>query len=95
MPPLWVWVIPGMAKLDGGTSDKMLSMLPLGRMQHPWDIAIAAVFLASAAGRCVSGDTLVSRCGPSGWPMWAVVRANPLTVACFGIWTKKGLESFF
>ncbi|KAK9803107.1 hypothetical protein WJX73_004532 [Symbiochloris irregularis] len=49
----------GMAKLDGGTSDKMLSMLPLGRMQHPWDIAIAAVFLASPAGRCISGDTLV------------------------------------
>ena len=52
----------GMAKLDGGTSDAMLASLPLGRMQHPWDIAIAAVYLASPAARCLSGDTLV-------WPL--------------------------
>lgn len=49
----------GMAKLDGGTSEAMLETLPLGRMQHTWDIAIAAVFLAGHAARCISGHTLV------------------------------------
>jgi peroxisomal 2,4-dienoyl-CoA reductase len=38
---------------------KVRSEVPLGRMGRKWDIAMAAVFLASPAASYVSGDTLV------------------------------------
>ena len=54
---------------------------PLGRWARPWDIAMAAVFLASSAGSMVSGDTLVVDGGswlmsPQLVPKAAVARAS-------------------
>ena len=51
----------GMAKLAPGAAEMVNASLPLGHAQATWDIAIAAVFLASNGARCISGDTLV-RC---------------------------------
>lgn len=38
---------------------RVRSEVPLGRMGRKWDIAMAALFLASPAASYVSGDTLV------------------------------------
>ena len=50
----------GVAKLAPGAAEVVNASLPLGHAQATWDIAIAAVFLASNGARCISGDTLVS-----------------------------------
>lgn len=49
----------GMTKLSGNAKDMMLSAIPLGKMGEKADIALACVFLASAAGRFCSGDTFI------------------------------------
>ncbi|SEQ23699.1 3-oxoacyl-[acyl-carrier protein] reductase [Faunimonas pinastri] len=43
----------------------MAASLPLGRMPTPRDFTDAAVFLASAEARCITGQTLVVDCGAS------------------------------
>ena len=48
-----------MAKLAPGAAAVVNASLPLGHAQATWDIAMAAVFLASNGARCISGDTLV------------------------------------
>eukprot|EP00798_Chlamydomonas_sp_ICE-L_P022710 gene22710-29866_t len=53
----------GMSKLAPGSEEKMMKMvtetIPLGRMGRKWDIAMAAVFLASPAASFMTGDTMV------------------------------------
>lgn len=57
---------PGMAKLapTEAAVDPRLD-IPLGRMGAPWDIAMAALFLSSDAGRYINGATIVVDGG--GW----------------------------
>jgi 3-oxoacyl-[acyl-carrier protein] reductase len=44
--------------LDEGQRDAMASQIPLGRLGAPEDIAAAVLYLASAAGGYVTGETL-------------------------------------
>jgi 3-oxoacyl-[acyl-carrier protein] reductase len=44
--------------LDDGQRDAMSAQIPLGRLGMPEDIAAAVLFLASAAGAYVTGETL-------------------------------------
>ena len=69
----------GLSKLagDGGAGDveaAVASLVPLGRLGERWDIAITAVWLASAGARFVSGDTLVVDGGAWLWRPPAVPR---------------------
>ena len=60
-------IAPGLVKTDFARAlwddpanlDRALAALPLGRIGDPEDIAGAAVFLASPAGRYITGQTLV------------------------------------
>jgi len=50
----------GMAKLSGNSSfDQISKFIPLGRMGTKWDIAMCVVYLSSAAGRFITGETIV------------------------------------
>ena len=49
----------GMSKLAPGFEEMVAQTIPLQRMGERWDIAMAAVYLASPAGRFVTGETLV------------------------------------
>jgi len=49
----------GMSKLAPGFEEMVAQTIPLQRMGERWDIAMAAVYLASSAGRFVTGETLV------------------------------------
>jgi 3-oxoacyl-[acyl-carrier protein] reductase len=44
--------------LDEGQRDAMASQIPLGSLGAPEDIAAAVLYLASAAGGYVTGETL-------------------------------------
>eukprot|EP00899_Mesostigma_viride_P029649 jgi/Mesvir1/986/Mv17529-RA.1 len=58
----------GLAKLAPGFSDEMVrETVPLGRMVEPWDLAMCCVYLASTAGRLVSGDTIIVDGGQWMW----------------------------
>ena len=51
----------GFSKLGGDSLgiEAILETIPIGRLGKTWDIAMACVFLASAAGAFVSGETIV------------------------------------
>ncbi|CAM6104524.1 unnamed protein product [Calypogeia fissa] len=51
---------PGMDKLakKAGPSGESFSNIPLGKMGEKWDVAMAAIFLASDAGKYVTGAAL-------------------------------------
>ena len=64
----------GLAKLAPGAESMIAKVVPLGRMGDKEDIALACVYLASRAGRYVTGDTLVVDGGHWLWKPPAVPR---------------------
>lgn len=57
----------GMVKLAPGMEDSVAETVPIGRMGETRDIALTAVYLCSAAGSYVSGETLVVDGGAWFW----------------------------
>jgi NAD(P)-dependent dehydrogenase (short-subunit alcohol dehydrogenase family) len=51
--------VPRYADMPGYTRERGNSMIPLGRVGSPEDIATAVAFLASDAASWVTGDTLM------------------------------------
>lgn len=56
----YICVYAGMLKLSGGAMDEVINAnIPLGRMGTKWEIGQCIVYLASSAGKYVSGNSSI------------------------------------
>ena len=60
------------------------STIPAGMMGEPWDVARAAIFLASDDARFILGQTLIVDGGTTAWMPFSEDFKKPLD-ACFGL----------
>ena len=63
-----ICMVPGLQKLAGveggedAVNSAVAACIPVGHVGAKWDIAIAAVFLASPAARFISGAPCITKC---------------------------------